>query len=162
MSSVPFAQLQAFLAVARTCSFIGAARELGISRSAVSQSVRQLETDLDVVLVARTQRPEDLLQHECLTFRSETNGSLYARELERGRKTWRIPRKGGLVANDGLILTDWAEQGLGLGYVFEPLVAEQLRNGTCSSRTRQTCPASISSIRAARSVRRRCRSSSRR
>lgn len=47
-----------------------------------------------------------------------------------GRKTWRIPVKGGLVANDGLILNDWAEQGLGLGYVFEPLVAEQLRNGT--------------------------------
>ena len=37
------------------------------------------------------QRPEDLLHHECLTFRSDTTGSLYAWELERGQKTWRIP-----------------------------------------------------------------------
>ena len=34
--------------------------------------------------------PQDLLQHECITFRSQTNGSLYAWELERGRKTWRV------------------------------------------------------------------------
>src|SRR5262249_48773830 len=30
-------------------------------------------------------RPEDLLRHECLTFRSESTGALYAWELERGR-----------------------------------------------------------------------------
>ena len=41
--TVPFPQLQSFLAVARARSFSGAARELGVSRSAVSQSVRQLE-----------------------------------------------------------------------------------------------------------------------
>jgi DNA-binding transcriptional LysR family regulator len=76
------------------------------------------------------QRPEDLLQHECLTFRSETTGSLYAWELERGKKTWRVPVRGGIVANDGLFCTTWAEQGLGLSYVMEPLVEEQLRKGT--------------------------------
>ncbi|WP_434388355.1 LysR family transcriptional regulator [Melittangium boletus] len=256
MNTLPYPQLQAFLAVARSRSFSGAARDLGVSRSAVSQSVRQLEEHLRVVLVARTtrsvslteagrrlaesagpaveqtraalaevsakpgevvgrvritvaraafpfvlkpvlprfrarhpnievecifsdqrvdivaqgfdagirmseyverdmvsvrltepfrfiivgapsyldthgtpQRPEDLLHHECLTFRSDTTGSLYAWELERGRKTWRIPVRGGVVANDGLILMEWAEQGLGLGYAFEPLVAEQLRTG---------------------------------
>jgi DNA-binding transcriptional LysR family regulator len=254
---MPFAQLQAFLAVARSRNFSSAARELGVSRSAVSQSVRQLEKELGVVLVARTtrsvslteggrrllestspavaqigaalaevsakpgevvgrlrltvprsafpfviepvlpkfrqrhprievelvfedrrvdivgggydagirlseyverdmvsvrltepfrfvvvgapsyldergtpQRPEDLLQHECLTFRSETTGSLYAWELERGKKTWRVPVRGGVVANDGLFCTTWAEQGLGLSYVMEPLVEEQLRKGT--------------------------------
>jgi DNA-binding transcriptional LysR family regulator len=41
------------------------------------------------------QRPEDLLRHECLTFRSQTTGALYARELERGRKTWRVPARSG-------------------------------------------------------------------
>ena len=40
MNSVPFPQLQAFLIVARQRSFSAAARELGVSRSAVSQSVR--------------------------------------------------------------------------------------------------------------------------
>ncbi|NOK33241.1 LysR family transcriptional regulator [Corallococcus exercitus] len=256
MKTLPFAQLQAFLAVARARSFSGAARELGVSRSAVSQNVRQLEEELRVVLVARTtrsvsltepgkrlvesagpavaqtraalaevsakpgevvgrvrltvppsafnfvikpvlpkfrerhprievefvfedrrvdivaegfdagirlsefverdmvsvrltdsfrfivvgapgylekhgtpQRPEDLLHHECLTFRSATTGSLYAWELERGSKTWRVPVRGGVVTNDGLFCMDWAEQGLGLAYVSEPLVTEQLRTG---------------------------------
>jgi len=256
VNTLPFQQLQAFLAVARSQSFSGAARELGVSRSAVSQSVRQLEEELRVVLVARTtrsvsltdagrrlveaagpavaqtraalaeasakpgevvgrlrltvprvafdfvikpvlptfrerhprievelvfedrrvdivaggfdagirlseflerdmvsvrltnsfrfivvgapgyldkhgtpQRPEDLLHHECLTFRSNTTGSLYAWELERGRRTWRLPVRGGLVTSDGLFCADWAEQGLGLAYVIEPLVTEQLRTG---------------------------------
>jgi DNA-binding transcriptional LysR family regulator len=74
------------------------------------------------------QRPEDLLHHECLTFRSGT-GSLYAWELERGRKTWRVPVRGSVVTNDGLFCIKWAEQGLGLAYMFEPLVAEQVRAG---------------------------------
>jgi DNA-binding transcriptional LysR family regulator len=257
MNPTPFPQLQAFLAVARHKSFSGAARELAVSRSAVSQGVRQLEEQLHVVLLIRTTRsvsltdagrrlvesaapavaqlrsaltevtakpgevvgrvrltvppaafrfaiervlpgfrerhprieveivfedrlvdliregydagvrlsefverdmvsvrltdafrlivvgapdyldkhgtparPEDLLQHECLTFRSSTTGELYAWELERGRRTWRIPVRGGLVVNDGLFCTTWAEQGLGLAYAMEPLVKEQLRTGT--------------------------------
>src|SRR5512138_3020060 len=56
MKAAPFPQLQAFLAVARLRSFSGAARELGVSRSAVSQSVRQLEEQLRVVLLVRTTR----------------------------------------------------------------------------------------------------------
>lgn len=257
VNTIPFAQLQALLAVARSRNFSGAARELGVSRSAVSQSVRQLEEELRVVLVARTtrsvsltdagrrlvesagpavaqmrtaltevtakpgevvgrvrltvpraafhfviepvlpklrerhprievelvfedrrvdvvaegfdagirlseyverdmvsvrltdpfrfvvvgapsyldkygipQRPEDLLHHECLTFRSDSTGALYAWELERGRRTWRVPVRGGVVVNDGLFCMRWAEQGLGLSYVMEPLVGEQLRTGS--------------------------------
>ena len=56
MNNLPFPQLQAFLAVARERSFSGAGRELGVSRSAVSQAVRQLEQQLGVVLLARTTR----------------------------------------------------------------------------------------------------------
>jgi DNA-binding transcriptional LysR family regulator len=39
-----------------------------------------------------TPTPEDLLRHECVTFRSRTTGSVYAWQLERGRRNWRIPR----------------------------------------------------------------------
>jgi DNA-binding transcriptional LysR family regulator len=56
MNNAPFAQLQAFLAVARLRSFSGAARELGVTRSAVSHAVQQLEEQLRVVLLARTTR----------------------------------------------------------------------------------------------------------
>ena len=56
MSSTPLNSLNAFVAVARRRSFAAAARELGISSSALSQSVRQLETKLGVNLLARSSR----------------------------------------------------------------------------------------------------------
>src|SRR5207248_2359320 len=174
MNTAPYQQLQAFLAVARHRSFSGAARELGVTRSAVSQAVRQLEEQLRLVLLARTTRSvaltdsgrrlldgagpglgqalaalkevaarapaylarhgvpehaEDLLRHECITFRSQTTGALYAWELERGRKSWRVPVRGGVVTNDGVLAVSMAELGLGLAYAFEPFVLEQLRAG---------------------------------
>jgi DNA-binding transcriptional LysR family regulator len=75
------------------------------------------------------ERPEDLLRHECITFRSRTTGALYAWELERGRRSWRVPVHGGVVADDVQMTAMVAEQGLGLVYTFEPWVTEQLRTG---------------------------------
>lgn len=256
MRSSPLTQLQVFVIVARLRSFGGAARELGVSTSAVSQTVKQMEEQLGVVLLTRTtrsvsltdagrqllenaapalqqalaaltevaarpgetvgrlkltvpsvavpyviapvlptfrarhprvevevvvegrladivgegydagvrlteaierdmvqvrltdpfrfvvvgspdyltrhgtpQRPEDLLRHECITFRSSTNGSLYAWELERGRRNWRVPVRGGVVTNDSQLWVSLAEQGAGLAYVFEPMATEHLRDG---------------------------------
>jgi DNA-binding transcriptional LysR family regulator len=256
MNAAPFPQLQAFLAVARLRSFSSAARELGVTRSAVSHAVRQLEEQLRVVLLTRTtrsvsvtdagrrlmesvgpafgqivgalgevsgkpgeavgrlrlsvprtavpfvidpvlptyrerhprvdvevvvadrlvdivaegydagvrlsesierdmvqvrltdafrfvvvgapdylarhgtpERPEDLLRHECLTYRSHTTGALYAWDLERGRRSWRVPVRGGVVTNDEMVNVSLATAGLGLAYVFEPVVMEQLRSG---------------------------------
>jgi DNA-binding transcriptional LysR family regulator len=256
MNTAPFQQIQAFLAVARLGNFSSAARELGVSRSAVSQAVRQLEEQLRVVLMTRTtrsvalteagrrladsagpsmgqlvaaiagvsaqpgetvgrlrlsvpraalpfvidpvlptfrarhprvdveiaveerfvnivaegydagvrlseaierdmvqvrltdsfrfvvvgapqylakhgkpERPEDLLRHECITFRSQTTGALYAWEFERGRRTWRVPVRGGVVTSDSRLSASLAERGLGLAYTLEPMVLERLRSG---------------------------------
>jgi DNA-binding transcriptional LysR family regulator len=256
MQTVPLAQLQVFLAVARHRSFSAAARELGVSTSAVSQAVKQLEDQVRVVLLTRTTRsvlpteagrrlvegagpamkqavsaltevaarpgeavgrvkisvgrmalpfvvtpvlpvfraryprievelvveerlvdivgegydagvrlaeaierdmvqvrltdqfrfvivgspaylsragtprsPEDLLRHDCITFRFATTGQLYAWELERGRKHWRVPVRGGVITNEPQLCVTLAEDGLGLAYVFEPAVAASLRAG---------------------------------
>jgi DNA-binding transcriptional LysR family regulator len=254
MKSDPISQLQTFLTVARLRSFAGAARELGISRSAVSQTMKHFEEHLRVALLVRTtrsvslteagrrlvesagpslrqtlaalaeisaqpgeivgrlrlsvprdaipsvidpvlpvfrerhsrieveiaiedrfvdivaegydagvrlseaierdmvqvrltdsfrfivvgapaylkrrgtpQRPEDLHAHDCITFRSLSTGALYAWELARGKRTWRVPVRGGIVTNDGSLSASLAKKGLGLAYVSEQTVMESLR-----------------------------------
>jgi len=56
MAFTPLNALNSFVAVARRRSFVAAARDLGISTSALSQSVRQLEIRLGVTLFTRTSR----------------------------------------------------------------------------------------------------------
>jgi len=75
------------------------------------------------------ERPEELLQHECITHRSLTTGALYGWELERGAKSWRIPVRGGIVANDEQVSLSLAAEGAGLAYAFEPAAMSHLRAG---------------------------------
>ena len=56
MAFTPLNALNSFIAVARHRSFAAAARHLGVSTSALSQSVRQLEARLGVTLLTRTSR----------------------------------------------------------------------------------------------------------
>jgi DNA-binding transcriptional LysR family regulator len=56
MAVTPLNSLNAFIAVARRRSYAAAARDLGVSTSALSQSVRQLEARLGVTLLTRTSR----------------------------------------------------------------------------------------------------------
>ena len=58
--NVALRQLRAFLAVARHGSFSRAALEVGLSQSAVSLSVRQLEAELGLKLLDRTTRQVQL------------------------------------------------------------------------------------------------------
>jgi DNA-binding transcriptional LysR family regulator len=59
-SPVDLRLLQVFLAVCEGGSMTGAAQRLGLTQSAVSQSLKQLEGDLKISLFARDQRPLQL------------------------------------------------------------------------------------------------------
>ncbi|MDC0667888.1 LysR family transcriptional regulator [Nannocystis radixulma] len=74
--------------------------------------------------------PKDLLAHECITYRSPTTRALYAWELERGKKSWRIPVHGSITTNDERVMLAMAEAGLGLVYAFEPAVMPLLKRGS--------------------------------
>lgn len=50
------------------------------------------------------------MRHECITFRSRTTGALYAWELERRKRTWRVPVRGGVVTDDNALKVSLAEQ----------------------------------------------------
>src|SRR5258707_9210047 len=56
MPKFGFAEMNAFVAVAERSSFAKAARQLGVSRSALSETIRALEEKLGVRLLNRTTR----------------------------------------------------------------------------------------------------------
>jgi DNA-binding transcriptional LysR family regulator len=74
-------------------------------------------------------KPEDLLRHECIGYRAQPTSPVYAWELERGRRSWRVPMRGGVITNDPQLALTIAEQGLGLVFTFEPWVVDHLRAG---------------------------------
>ncbi|WP_321790048.1 LysR family transcriptional regulator [Paraburkholderia sp. J94] len=62
MAKVTLSDLQAFMVVAARRSFVQAAGEMGVSRSALSHAMRGLEGDLDVRLLNRTTRSVSLTE----------------------------------------------------------------------------------------------------
>ena len=257
MSFTPLNSLNAFIAVARRCSYAAAARDLGVSTSALSQSVRQLEARLGVTLLVRTsrsvaltdaghrlletagpavdqaleslktvgaqrgevtgrirltvpssavslvlasllptfvqrypkvevevsvdesfvnivsegfdagirlieaidrdmvqlrllppcrivvvgapsylerrgipQKPDDLLHHDCIGIRFERNDEPFAWELERGKKTFRVPVRGPVTTNNFELMRSLAVRGVGLYYGLEPTIADDLDRGS--------------------------------
>ena len=71
-----------FASVVRHGSFSGAAKELGITTSAVSQQIRSLESDLGVVLLHRSTRKLSLTEAGASLFESAKN---MVRAAEEGR-----------------------------------------------------------------------------
>lgn len=61
-NTAPLNALNAFIAVARRASFSAAARDLGVSASALSQSVKRLEDHLSVALLQRGSKPIGLTE----------------------------------------------------------------------------------------------------
>jgi DNA-binding transcriptional LysR family regulator len=73
--------------------------------------------------------PQDLLQHDCICVRSSMQAARYAWELDRGRKSWRVPVQGTVTTNDTHLMKALAGAGVGLLYMFEPEIADELRSG---------------------------------
>jgi DNA-binding transcriptional LysR family regulator len=75
------------------------------------------------------EKPQDLLQHDCICIRGSTTGAPYAWELERGRKTWRVPVHGSVTTNDPDLMRLLAVSGVGLLYTLESQIGDELRRG---------------------------------
>jgi DNA-binding transcriptional LysR family regulator len=74
------------------------------------------------------QKPTDLLEHDCICLRSASGGPL-PWELERGKKTWRVPVRGPVATNDHGLRRLLACAGVGLLYSLEPIISDELARG---------------------------------
>jgi DNA-binding transcriptional LysR family regulator len=74
--------------------------------------------------------PKDLLDHACICIRSASSGARYAWELERGKRSWRVPVQGPVTTNDPELMRVLAVAGIGLAYAFEPQLSDEVRRGS--------------------------------
>ena len=75
------------------------------------------------------QKPADLLQHDCICMRWTQAGAPWAWELERGKKTWRVPVRGPVMTNNFELMRVLAVAGVGLYYALEPTITDELGRG---------------------------------
>lgn len=75
------------------------------------------------------QKPADLLHHDCICMRWANSGEPWAWELERGKKTWRVPVRGPVTTNSSELMRALAVSGVGLLYALEPTIADELASG---------------------------------
>ncbi|MTH97237.1 LysR family transcriptional regulator [Roseibium sp. RKSG952] len=85
-------------------------------------------------------RLQDLDAHNCLSYRLASYGDIYRwRFQDRGRPV-DVAVKGGVIVNDAPVLVEAALAGLGLAYIFEPIVADQLASGRLETCLEDFCP----------------------
>ena len=75
-------------------------------------------------------KPQDLASHHCIGMRFSRQDAPIAWELERGKKSWRVPVKGPVVTNHHQLMRDLAVAGVGLHYALEPAVEDLIANGS--------------------------------
>jgi DNA-binding transcriptional LysR family regulator len=71
----------------------------------------------------------DLSTHNCIGFRLLGSGSLYEWDVTDGERQVAVKTKGTAVITDATIAREFAVQGIGIAYIFEPLVRADLREG---------------------------------
>jgi DNA-binding transcriptional LysR family regulator len=73
--------------------------------------------------------PNDLLHHDCIGIRTSVAGTRYVWELERGKRTWRVPVQGPVTTNDADLMRTLAVAGVGLVYMVDAQLEDDLRRG---------------------------------
>ncbi|HEV2502775.1 MAG TPA: LysR substrate-binding domain-containing protein [Mesorhizobium sp.] len=74
-------------------------------------------------------RLEDLSQHKAILFRFQASRTLHIWEFERRGRTIRVKMPQQVIVDDRLALVRLVKAGIGLGYVQEPEVQEEVERG---------------------------------
>jgi DNA-binding transcriptional LysR family regulator len=112
--------VEAFLNVAKRRSFRGAAAELGVTPSAISQAVRALEARIGAALFIRTTRSVGL---------TEAGNRFLSRAKPAFEEAVEVVVSGPFIANDIPTMLGAAAAGLGLAQVPGPIAAGAVTAG---------------------------------
>ena len=74
-------------------------------------------------------RIAELGAHDCIGYRQVSGGGLYRWELRDGSADISVEAGSSIIVNDATMALELARRGLGLAYLFEPLVRGELRRG---------------------------------
>lgn len=77
----------------------------------------------------RPTNPEQLSEHRCVSYRLVGGGGLLPWEFERDGREVRLRVQGQLIVNDERLAGEAVRAGAALGYMLEPDVAEEIRDG---------------------------------
>jgi DNA-binding transcriptional LysR family regulator len=77
-----------------------------------------------------------LAAHNCIGYRLRTSGALYSWDLQEGGRDVSVAVSGSVRVTDALHARDLALAGVGIAYLFEPLVRDDL----AASRLKQVLP----------------------
>ncbi|XXX72340.1 LysR substrate-binding domain-containing protein [Sorangium sp. So ce134] len=80
----------------------------------------------------RPEEPEELLAHTCIRYRFQSS-ALYRWEFVRDRREVAVDAPGTLTVNDACLAVSLAREGLGLAYMFDLAVAEDLASGALAT-----------------------------
>jgi DNA-binding transcriptional LysR family regulator len=87
----------------------------------------------------KPRRPEDLVQHRCIGFRSANRELLYRWEFIKGRRRYSVPVHGQVVANDWSFAVSLALRGFGWAFVPAPLSEPHVRRGDLLAVLQEHC-----------------------
>jgi DNA-binding transcriptional LysR family regulator len=73
--------------------------------------------------------PADLARHNCIGFRLLASGAVYEWELQDGGKEVRLAVQGTVRISDPVYARELALAGVGIAYIFDPLVRDDLAAG---------------------------------
>lgn len=88
----------------------------------------------------RPETPGDLEQHRCVNYRMIGGGGLLPWEFERDRRDIKIRSNGQLIVNDESLAAATVRAGVGLGYIMEHDVAEEIADGRLVQVLADWCP----------------------
>lgn len=86
------------------------------------------------------QRPQDLVEHNCISLRLPTHGGTYAWEFEKGARELRVRVDGQLTYNTAPQMLNAAMAGLGLAYLPEGMVQAEISKRRLTRVLEDWCP----------------------